>query len=180
MKIFLNLAVTALFFLGSSICFNAHALEPLGPNGLILGLQQGIYEGDGILNMVIHPQYHSTRVLVDDTIEAHTLAQWGLFSFSAAAHLRVVPTNNGEFILLDLDAGGATAGSGSCDDQNCKFTVTVMGGSLTLRETWTATPQGFSIENGSQDFNSIPATYVGSFILQNAPRFVDKNSNDKF
>lgn len=147
----------------------ASAIEPLDQNaGTILGVSAGTYRAEGVLESysmwIPDADFRSVRRLQGDVIEATTKAYLlGHEIAQAKARLKVVPGANGSFDLLDLDKSDARAGGGTCNARFCRFTVTVMGGNLTLTETWLATSTGFSIVDGSQDYNGAEATYQADF-----------------
>ncbi len=140
---------------------------------LTLGVLDGKYEGSGWLRQwgFIPIHYVSTRVIKSGIIEAHTVALMGLAE--AAARLQILQTTEGKFKILDMDALDEqgkmkVAGSGNCDESACKFSATVMGGKLTLNETWVASPEknSFTLTDSSQIFNGSRANYSGSFQRQ--------------
>ncbi len=146
---------------------SSFALEPLDANGKIFGLEPATYEGGGTLesqNWLPNTKYHSVRKLEGGIIDAHTTAS--LFGFGVAeagARLKIQVTGPGRFDMLDADDGEKKAGEGSCDGTSCSFKATVMGGSLTLEETWVPSAKGFDVVRGSQLFKGNPASYQGSF-----------------
>ena len=145
------------------------AANPL-ESGVVLGVEEGVYVGGGRLESqnwgVPDADYQTTRTLEGDVIIAKTVASinllymWEIEVARAQARLKVVPYGQrGEFKLLDLEDENKEAGVGQCLEDVCKFTVTVMGGELTLAETWVASPSGFVIRNGWQDFKGKEALY---------------------
>ena len=148
--------------------FSAMAVEPTSPNGAVLGVSPGIYEGEGTLVSrswtVPNVSFESHRKVGNGVIEASTKAYLlGIEVASAAAKLRIKPVSPGRFDMLDLERNEAKAGEGSCDRSSCSFKATVMGGELTLEETWVANEDGFDVLRGAQTFKGNEADYEGKF-----------------
>lgn len=158
----------AIFLLSSLLAFGGQEAPAANLPGLVLGVEPGLYRGTGILRakdpFVPNLRFVSERRLADGVIEAATTASlYGMEVASAKARLEVQPRGGDAFELWDLEAG-KLAGEGSCDERRCSFVATVMGGRLTLKETWEAMPEGFQVVNASQNFGGIESTYEASFV----------------
>jgi hypothetical protein len=152
------------------------AIEPLDTQGHIFGLiSDGTYEGTGVLESqsvwIPDARYTSSRTLRGGIIEARTTASViGIEVATVQARLQVSPLDSQNFDLLDLDSLGADgkpgrAGGGSCELLSCSFEATVMGGRLSLKETWVPSEKSFEVVHGSQVYDGKPATYEGRFNL---------------
>ena len=144
----------------------------------VLGIPDGIYEGDGILisqtPFVPNLSFHSVRQISGDTITVQTTAgKFGVVLAKATARLQVVFQASNKFVMINLDTGNI-AGHGVCTSasEGCRFTVGVMPNSagvpdLTLTESWVPDANGFIVQEGSQNFKNKAATYEGMFKLIN-------------
>lgn len=138
-------------------------VKPLSP-GKILGVQNGVYIGDGSLNFFV--SFTSTRSLRGDVISVTTEARaLGVPAKTVSARLQVVPTGAQTFDMIDLGLNKVT-GKGSCEAIKCSFDVTVDNGGLRLKETWIADESGFSIVEGWQDLGGWVTTYESRLLLQ--------------
>ncbi len=136
----------------------------------VLGIPEGTYTGSDVIvpqqPLVPTVDFTTTRTLRDGTITAQTRASLlGHEVGGATARLKVVVTGQRTFVLADLDRPAAEgkfmkAGEGTCNQNTCTFTATVMNGSLSLRETWAkGGPNEFFIIDGWQSLSGVKGTY---------------------
>ncbi len=175
----MNKKIVSALLLTTAMCsaLSAAALEPVDLTGKVFGIDDGIYEGDGILeaqNWLPNADFHSERRLADGIVDAHTKATvLGFQVAEASARLKIKVTSPGHFDMLDMDSNGAKAGEGQCDATSCTFKAEVMKDKeshqpqLTLEETWVPNENGFELVHGSQLFKGNPAKYEGKFQRKN-------------
>ena len=135
-----------------------------------LGVQDSVYVGTGLLKsksiFIPNIGYSSTRVVKNGVITARTKAALhGLKVGEAQAKLKVQMLSATKFNMLDISNNLAVCGTGTCNENSCTFTATVMSGSLQLTETWVPTDEGFNVVNGRQVFYGVESFYSGQFTV---------------
>jgi hypothetical protein len=164
----MKVALISVLLLASTSAFAVQPLEA----GKTLGVADGQYAADGVLERgVVNPGFHAQRSFQNGVIDATTTAtMFGIKVATVSALLKVVDEGEGKFSMLELDRSSQAvigkAGEGSCDAVSCSFDATVMGGQLELRETFTATDAGFTVDPGAQVYKGDPATYKAEFTRQ--------------
>jgi hypothetical protein len=152
----------------TSFASKGFVIEPVNSNGEVFGISPGVYQGSGVLYAtkfyIPDLSYTSVRTIKNGIIMAKTKATiLGMKVGGAQARLKVVPTVDGKFELLDLDNSLAKVGFGECFQDQCKFDATVMGGELRLKETWQIDRDSFEITEGFQNMKGAKSTYNGVF-----------------
>ena len=137
-----------------------------------LGVPDGRFLGEGVLVsehlLVPNLKFKSVRVLHHGTVMAHTRALFaGHGVAQAQARLKFHPRFAQKMAVLDMDNDYRKVGDASCNDRECSFSATVMGGKLTLKETWVRDGDGFKVINASQVYSGLNSRYEADF----APAF---------
>jgi hypothetical protein len=142
-----------------------------------MGVPDGVYIGRGTLwklGGLIQVPFTATRVLVNDTLTASSVASVAGLPVAINARLAFAPSTRGDhpfdvLSLDELDANGSptVVGASGCGQGYCGFQATIKHGHFRLRETWVVQPDGsFVVSQGWQSAYGVEMSYQAVFYRQ--------------